>query len=340
MPIRRNSKTDLLKAAKEKLIGQDHALETLNRCIEIYQSGLSPEGRPAGVFLLLGPTGTGKTHTVEVLAEALHGSSRNMLRVDCAEFQMEHEVAKLIGAPPGYLGHRETHALLNQTRINAVASEHSDLSIILFDEIEKAATSLTRLLLGILDRASVRLGDNTTVSFERCLIFLTSNLGARQMKRELDGAFGLGPKQPADSPEMARRLEKQAVQAMKRHFSPEFVNRIDSVFTYQPLTPAMFGRILDLQFHAVQERIRQKLGHRAFWVQMTSQFRQFLLEQGTSTEYGARELRRIIQRHVLEPIAAASARGRIPAGATVTLHLSGMAARLEIDDDDLPARAA
>ncbi|MCX6622698.1 MAG: AAA family ATPase [Acidobacteria bacterium] len=340
MPIRRNSRTDVLKTAKERLIGQDPALEALNRYIEIYQAGLMPEGRPAGVFLLLGPTGTGKTHTVEVLAEALHGSTRNLLRVDCAEFQMEHEVAKLIGAPPGYLGHRETHALLNQTRINAVASEHSDLSIVLFDEIEKAAPSLIRLLLGILDRASVRLGDNSTVSFERCLIFLTSNLGARQMMRELDGALGLGPKEAANSADQARRLERQAVRAMKRHFSPEFVNRIDSVFTYQPLAPAAFGKILDLQIRAIQDRIRIKLGERAFWIQLTPQFRRFLLEQGTSLEYGARELKRVIQRHVLEPIAEATVGGRIPPDSTVTVHLSEEGSRLEIEQDDSPAWAA
>lgn len=342
MPIRKHSRTDFVKTVKQKLIGQDQSLEALNRCIEIYHAGLSPEGRPAGVFLLLGPTGTGKTHTVEVLAEALHGSSRNLLRIDCAEFQMEHEVAKLIGAPPGYLGHRETHALLNQARINAAASQQCDLSIILFDEIEKAAPSLTRLLLGVLDRASLRLGDNSPVNFERCLIFLTSNLGASEMKRELEGAFGLAPKQLADSPETLRRLKTQAVQAMKRHFSPEFVNRIDSVFTYRPLTPEMFGQILDLQMQAVLRRIRQKLGDRCYNLRMTPQFRRALLERGTSVEYGARELRRVIQRYVLEPVAAATARGQIPPGALVTLHCSRGGTRLTVEPDrgNPPALAA
>lgn len=342
MPIRKNSRTDLLKAAGEKLIGQDQSLESISRYIEIYNAGLVPEGRPAGVFLLLGPTGTGKTHTVEVLAEALHGSARNLLRIDCAEFQMEHEVAKLIGAPPGYLGHRETQALLNQTRVNAVASEHSDLSIILFDEIEKAAPSIARLLLGILDRASLRLGDNSVVNFERCLIFFTSNLGAREIRRELNATFGLAPRQKSSSPELVRRLEKQTLTAMNRHFSPEFVNRIDAVFTYQPLTPAMFGQILDLEFRAIEKRIQQKLGERAYALRMSPEFRRFLLERGTSTEYGARELRRVIHRYVLEPIATATVQRQIPAGARVTLRLAGTGARLEIEagSDDWPVRAA
>jgi ATP-dependent Clp protease ATP-binding subunit ClpA len=145
----------------------------------MHEAGLAPEGRPVGVFLLLGPSGTGKTKTVEALAEVLHGSERNVLRVDCGEFQMEHEVAKLIGAPPGYLGHRETHPMLTQQKLNAVTSDRSNLSLVLFDEVEKAAATLTRLLLGVLDKAALRLGDNTTVNFERSLIFLTSNLGAR-----------------------------------------------------------------------------------------------------------------------------------------------------------------
>ena len=131
--------------------------------IQMYQAGLAPEGRPIGIFLLLGPTGTGKTKTVEAIADVLHGSERNLVRIDCGEFQMEHEVAKLIGAPPGYLGHRETHPLLTQQRLNASTSERSNISIILFDEIEKAAPSMTRLLLGVLDKATLRLGDNTVV---------------------------------------------------------------------------------------------------------------------------------------------------------------------------------
>src|SRR4051812_21753229 len=163
------------------LIGQDEAVEAIVPFIQMHQAGLSPEGRPVGVFLLVGPTGTGKTRTVEALAEVLHGSARNVLRVDCGEYQLDHEVAKLIGAPPGYLGHRETHPVLTQAKLAGVTSDRSSLSIVLFDEIEKAAPSLTRLLLGVLDKATLRLGDNNVVNFERSLIFLTSNVGARGM---------------------------------------------------------------------------------------------------------------------------------------------------------------
>src|ERR1700676_760101 len=156
----------------------------------MHHAELSADGRTAGVFLLLGPTGTGKTRTVEALAEVLHGSHKHLLKVDCGEFQMEHEVAKLIGAPPGYLGHRETQPLLTQQKLGAVTSEGCNLSLVLFDEIEKAAPSMTRLLLGVLDKAILRLGDNSTVNLEKSLVFLTSNLGAREMLREISPEFG------------------------------------------------------------------------------------------------------------------------------------------------------
>ena len=184
--------------------------------IQLAQAGLSPRGRPIGVFLLLGPTGTGKTRTVEVLAEVLHGKERHFLRVDCGEFQMEHDVAKLIGAPPGYVGHRETVPVLTQNNLNAVTSEHSDISIVLFDEIEKAAPSLSPLLLGILDRATLRLADNSDVNFEQCLIFMTSNLGAREMMNELNPSFGFQSGRSAESVELGMKLQAVALGAIRK----------------------------------------------------------------------------------------------------------------------------
>src|SRR5579863_3765078 len=181
---------DLTAVLSRKVVGQPAATRVIVPYIQMFQAGLAPEGRPVGVFLLLGPTGTGKTKTVEALAEILHGSEKNLLKVDCGEFQMEHEVAKLIGAPPGYLGHRETQPILTQQKLNSVTSEKSPLSIVLFDEIEKAAPSMTRLLLGVLDKGVLRLGDNSVVNFEKSMVFLTSNLGAREMLREITPDFG------------------------------------------------------------------------------------------------------------------------------------------------------
>src|SRR5271154_2018483 len=206
---------DLTSILSSKVVGQPNVINVIVPYIEMFQAGLAPENRPVGVFLLLGPTGTGKTRTVEALAEALHGSSKNLLKVDCGEFQMEHEVAKLIGAPPGYLGHRETQPMLTQNKLGAIASEGCGLSLILFDEIEKAAASMTRLLLGVLDKAVLRLGDNTSVNFERTLIFMTSNLGGAAMRKHIHPDFGFEAILPlADMKKgLERRLAGAGMQA-------------------------------------------------------------------------------------------------------------------------------
>jgi ATP-dependent Clp protease ATP-binding subunit ClpA len=313
----------LVGRISDLLIGQPEAIETIIPYVQMHQAGLSPEGRPVGVVLLLGPTGTGKTRTVEALAEVLHGSSKNLLKVDCGEFQMEHEVAKLIGAPPGYLGHRETQPMLNQAKINSVASEQSDISLILFDEIEKAAASMSRLLLGILDKATLRLGDNTTVNFERSLIFLTSNLGAKTIQRVNKPDFGyeamLPPKPMADS----SKIQNIGLAAVRQKFSPEFVNRIDSVITYKPLDREACNVILDQILSNFGRLIQSRLGMRAFRLQCTAAGRKMLLDNGTSLEFGARELKRTVQRNFVQPVAALVSQGEIPPGSTVILDAKG-----------------
>src|SRR3954467_10586333 len=209
------------------LIGQADAIDAIVPYVEMHQAGLSPENRPVGVFLLLGPTGTGKTRTVEAIAETLHGTAKNILKIDCGEFQMEHEVAKLIGAPPGYLGHRETQPMLSQQKLTSVTSDRSALSLVLFDEIEKAAPSLTRLLLGVLDRGVLRLGDNSVVNFEKSLVFLTSNLGAKEMMREINPDFGFASATGGGGTreDLTDKLQGIALGAVRRKFSPEFINR-------------------------------------------------------------------------------------------------------------------
>lgn len=309
----------LVVRLSDLLVGQPEAIETIVPYVQMHQAGLSPEGRPVGVVLLLGPTGTGKTRTVEALAEILHGNSKNVLKIDCGEYQMEHEVAKLIGAPPGYLGHRETQPLFTQARINAVASEQSDISLLLFDEIEKAAPSLTRLMLGVLDKASVRLGDNTTVNLERCLIFLTSNLGAKAIQRANVPDFGFEAMLAQEPLEDNSRIQKIAMSAVRRKFSPEFVNRIDSVITYKPLGREAYDAILDQILGNFGRLIHTRLGYRAFRLQCTAAGRKLLLDTGTSIDYGARELKRTVQRNFIQPVAALVSVGEIPPGCTVIL---------------------
>ncbi len=318
-PVLPEDPDGLAAQLRDLLVGQPEAIETIIPYIQMHQAGLAPEGRPLGVVLLLGPTGTGKTRTVEALAEVLHGSSKNVLKVDCGEFQMEHEVAKLIGAPPGYLGHRETQPMLTQVKVNSVASENSDISLVLFDEIEKAAPSMTRLLLGILDKATLRLGDNTNVNFDRTLIFLTSNLGAKAIQRANKPDFGFEamlPPEPCGDPSKIRSIGMSAV---RHKFSPEFVNRIDSVITYNPLNRAACEAILDHTLASFSHLIHSRLGLRGFRLHCTTAGRKLLLDTGISVEFGARELKRTVQRNFIQPVAALVAQRQVPPGSTVIL---------------------
>jgi ATP-dependent Clp protease ATP-binding subunit ClpA len=313
---------DLTAVLSQKVVGQPAATRVIVPYIQMYQAGLAPEGRPVGVFLLLGPTGTGKTKTVEALAEVLHGSEKNVLKVDCGEFQMEHEVAKLIGAPPGYLGHRETQPMLTQQKLNAVTSEKCSLSLVLFDEIEKAAPSMTRLLLGVLDKGILRLGDNSSVNFEKSLVFLTSNLGAREMMREINPDFGFQSVKGMERSDLTSKLQNIALVAVRKRFSPEFVNRIDCIITYQPLTAESLSAILDHQITDLQNHVNTRLGSRSFALEVPFESRQWLLQKGTSPEYGARELNRTIHRHLTQPLATMVAANQIAAGGRVRVEVS------------------
>jgi ATP-dependent Clp protease ATP-binding subunit ClpA len=310
-------RTDVAKALSKKLVGQPAAIDAIVPFVEMHRAMLSPEDRPAGIFLLLGPTGSGKTKTVEALAEVLHGSPKKVLRIDCGEFQMEHEVAKLIGAPPGYLGHRETQPLLTQQKVNAASSESCDLSILLFDEIEKGAPSMTRLLLGILDKGVLRLGDCSSVNFEKTLIFMTSNLGAAKMSQELRPGFGFGNYTHRLAGARLPKLQNIGLAAVRKNFLPEFVNRLDKVITYQPLNVEALALILGQHIGDLQAHLNRRLGQRTFQLEVPPRTRRFLLEKGTSDEYGARELKRTIQRLLIQPLASMIAAGQIDAGACV-----------------------
>ncbi len=333
---------DLTAVLAQKVVGQPAATSVIVPYIQMFQAGLAPEGRPVGIFLLLGPTGTGKTKTVEALAEILHGSEKNVLKVDCGEFQMEHEVAKLIGAPPGYLGHRETQPMLTQQKLNAVTSEKCSLSLVLFDEIEKAAPSMTRLLLGVLDKGILRLGDNSTVNFEKSLVFLTSNLGAREMMREINPDFGFQSVKPAERADLTGKLQNIALVAVRKRFSPEFVNRIDCIITYQPLTPESLSAILDKQITDLQNHVNTRLGNRSFTLEVPPEARQFLLRKGTSPEYGARELNRTIHRHLTQPLATLVATNQVSAGARVGVDVldSGESLRIRTLESQTPTPTA
>jgi ATP-dependent Clp protease ATP-binding subunit ClpA len=300
----------LLDALQARVVGQTEALE---RIVDTYQTllaGLNSRQRPLANFLFLGPTGSGKTHVVETLAEALFHNPHALIKVDCAEFQHSHEIAKLVGSPPGYLGHRETHPVLTQEALDQFQTPEVPLSLVLFDEIEKASDALWQLLLGILDKAQLTLGDNRKVSFARSMIFLTSNLGAGEMQALLKPGFGFAPPSLSEAAAAGakRRLDGTAVAAARRKFSPEFFNRLDHVVVFQPLDKAQLEHVLDLELEAVRQRLASSPESAANGVQVefrcTARARAHLLAEGADAKYGARHLKRAIERHLVAPLAS------------------------------------
>jgi ATP-dependent Clp protease ATP-binding subunit ClpB len=310
---RSSTSRDFEDALRQKIVGQDEAVQALVELHQVFCAGLRSPGRPVGNLLFLGPTGCGKTRIVEAAAEILFGNSRAVIKVDCAEFQHSHEIAKLIGSLPEYLGHRETHPLITQ---EALAASHRDdlkLSFLLFDEIEKAGDSLWQLLLGILDKTTLTLGDNRRVDLSQTVIFLTSNLGGRAITELMEG--GMGFIQPKDKPPagLDAKMERTAVQAARRKFSPEFMNRLDSVVVFHPLKREELEEVLEIEFGQVQKRVLDSATGR-FQFRITGEGREFLLEEGTDQRYGARHLKRAIERHVVSPLARLLVTAQVESG--------------------------
>ena len=302
-------------ALRRKIVGQNSAIEKVSEIYQMFLAGLNAPNRPIGNFLFLGPTGSGKTRVVEAMAEAMFGESRAVVKVDCAEFQHSHEIAKLIGSPPGYLGHRETHPLLTQEALNQHHTDKLKLTLLLFDEIEKASDALWQLLLGILDKATLTLGDNRRVDLSQCMIFMTSNLGAGEMNDLLNGGLGFAQKMQGQlDPKMDEKLNRTAVEAARRKFSPEFMNRIDKTVVFNMLRPEHLEQILEIELGMVQQRILQATGNSQFVFSCTPAMKKHLLDEGTDAKYGARHLKRSIEKNVVFPLANLVATSQVKLG--------------------------
>ena len=316
---------------KKSIVGQEEAIRQIVDRYQTFGAGMSNPGRPVANFLFLGPTGSGKTRTVEALAEALTGDERAAIKIDCAEFQQGHEIAKLIGSPPGYLGHRETHPLLSQEILDQHRTGACKLSFVLFDEIEKASDTLWNLLLGILDRATLTLGDNRRVDFSQTMIFLTSNLGASEMEAMLRPPVGFAAPAstaaPADD-KLAGKLSRAGVEAARRRFTPEFMNRIDKVVVFRPLGDVELRRILNLEVGYVQNRLRRATGAQTLTLKLDNAARSLLLREGTDARYGARHLKRAIERLLVQPMANLVATGQVGEGDQVFVHADTRTERL------------
>jgi len=317
---------------RKRIVGQDQAIDQIVNVYQMYLAGMNSPGRPVGNFLFLGPTGSGKTRLVEATAESLVGDARAMIKVDCAEFQHSHEIAKLIGSPPGYLGHRETHPLLSQEVLNQYHTDKIKLSFVLFDEIEKASDSLWNLLLGILDKATLTLGDNRRVDFSHVMIFMTSNLGASEMGSILRPNLGFATseiearhKSGILDEETSDKVSRAGVEAARRKFTPEFMNRIDKVVVFKPLGQAELKKILGLELGILQTRIFNSSMTTPFVFSVTEPAREYLLREGTDMKYGARHLKRAIDRELVHPMSNLIATQQVRGGDLI---------RVDFDEDE------
>jgi ATP-dependent Clp protease ATP-binding subunit ClpB len=324
---------DFEAGLRGKIVGQDEAVQAVVDLYQVFCAGLNSPGRPVGNLLFLGPTGAGKTRVVEATAEVLFGDPRAVIKVDCAEFQHSHEIAKLIGSPPGYLGHRETHPLITQEGLDQYHTEKLKISFLLFDEIEKASDALWQLLLGILDKATLTLGDNRRVDLSQTMIFMTSNLGGGEITELMTGGLGFAPTlQPESKPKLDEKVERTASEAAKRKFAPEFMNRIDKVVVFHPLRSEQLEQILEIELGMVQQRVLETAKVR-FLFRATQAAREFLLKEGTDLKYGARHLKRAIERHVVYPLASLLATEQVRLGDVISIDWDGVEAGLKFSKE-------
>jgi ATP-dependent Clp protease ATP-binding subunit ClpB len=320
--LRSNDAKEFENTLRRKIVGQDAAVEKVVEIYQMFLAGLNPPGRPVGNLLFLGPTGSGKTRVVEALSEALFGDARACIKIDCAEFQHSHEIAKLIGSPPGYLGHRETHPLLTQEALNQWHTDKLKLSVLLFDEIEKASDALWQLLLGILDKATLTLGDNRRVDLSQCIIIMTSNLGASEMSSMMDGGFGFAQKATVVDSTLDDKINRSALDAARRKFTPEFMNRIDKAVVFGTLRPEHLEQILEIELGMVQQRVLMASPAYQFVFNCTPKVKSFLLHEGTDPKYGARHLKRAIERNLVFPLANLVATSQVKLGDFIRVDLN------------------
>src|SRR5690242_13697762 len=320
---------------RARVIGQERAVRSITSLFQVFHAGMTNPTRPLGTMLFLGPTGSGKTHVVEAAAEILFGTRNAVVKIDCAEFQHSHEIAKLIGSPPGYLGHRETAPLLTQENLDKYHTESNPFTLVLFDEIEKASDALWQLLLGVLDKGTLTLGDNRRVDFSQTMIFMTSNLGAKEMSELITGSIGFAPAKSGTlaANDLDQKIYRTASEAAKRKFSPEFMNRIDKIVVFRSLKHQELCRILDLELRQVQRRVDEGSRER-FTISLTEGARELLLSEGIEYRYGARHLKRAIERFLVNPLANLSATGQVRVGDVVVIDINDETNKLAFYLDD------
>ncbi len=294
---------------KKRVIGQDEAVELVARAVRRSRSGLADPNRPMGSFLFIGPTGVGKTELAKALAEFLFHSDKALVRVDMSEYMEKHTVARLIGAPPGYVGYEEGGQLTEAVRTRPY-------TVILFDEIEKAHSDVVNVLLQLLDDGRLTDGQGRTVDFRNTLVIMTSNLGTDLLAE-------------AKTDEERRTAVDTS---LRGHFRPEFLNRLDDIVIFRNLSEADILRIVDLQLDLVGQRLRD----RRIQLKATDEARKLLAQAGYDPQFGARPLRRTVQRLVVDPLTTRLLAGEIRDGSTITVGAKGGEVQLTVS----PAKGA
>ncbi|WP_303051841.1 ATP-dependent Clp protease ATP-binding subunit [uncultured Dialister sp.] len=275
----------------KRVIGQDEAVHAVATAIRRARAGMKDPKRPIGSFLFLGATGVGKTELARALAECMFGSEKNMIRFDMSEYMEKHEVSRLVGAPPGYVGYEEGGQLTDAVRRNPY-------SVILFDEVEKAHMDFFNILLQVLDDGRLTDGQGRTVDFTNCVIIMTSNLGSNFLKGHMSKKLGFSSGEKEEKEESFEDIRKMIMDEVKRTFRPEFINRIDEIIVFHPLTPENLSEIVDLML----KKVAGKLEHFHVTLDVSDEAKKVIIADGTDVEYGARPLKRTIQKEMEDPI--------------------------------------
>lgn len=275
----------------KRVIGQDEAVYAVATAIRRARAGMKDPKRPIGSFLFLGTTGVGKTELARALAECMFGSEKNMIRFDMSEYMEKHEVSRLVGAPPGYVGYEEGGQLTDAVRRNPY-------SVILFDEVEKAHMDFFNILLQVLDDGRLTDGQGRTVDFTNCVIIMTSNLGSNFLKGHMGKQLGFSSGEKEEKKESFEDIRKMIMDQVKRTFRPEFINRIDEIIVFHPLTPENLSEIVDLML----KKVAGKLEHFHVTLDVSDEAKKVIIADGTDVEYGARPLKRTIQKELEDPI--------------------------------------